>query len=204
MKYLVFDTETTGLPLSYNASAEDVENWPRVIQLAYAVFDDDTPDYESLGIAKMIESRVDLIKPDGWVMPEDKFWIDNGFSHEKSLAEGISIKEAMENFVAVRSSVDFSIAHNISFDGKILRAEMIRLGITTEFTSKKICTMQSSTKFCELPNANGRGGYKWPKLNELHLKLFGTDFEGAHDAMNDVLACARCFFEMLQRGIILL
>jgi len=193
MKYLIFDTETTGVPKDYNASAEDVENWPRVIQLAYAVFDDEE---------KLLESKVDLIKPEGWEVPNEKFWIDNGFTQEKNLAEGIPIKEAMENFVAVRSSVDYSIAHNISFDGKILRAEMFRLGMTTEFTSIKVCTMRVSTNFCKLPNANGRRGYKWPKLDELYMKLFDVGFEGAHDAMIDVLACAKCFFELKRRGVI--
>jgi DNA polymerase-3 subunit epsilon len=193
MKYLVFDTETTGVPRDYNASAEDVENWPRVIQLAYAIFDEEE---------KLLESKVDLIKPDGWEVPKEQFWIDNGFSQEKNLAEGIPIKEAMENFVAIRSSVDYSIAHNISFDRKILRAEMIRLGMAIEFTSIKVCTMKVSTNFCKLPAPNGRRGYKWPKLDELHMKLFGVGFEGAHDAMMDVLACGRCFFELKRRGII--
>jgi DNA polymerase-3 subunit epsilon len=193
MKYLVFDVETESLPRDYNASAEDVENWPRVIQLAYAIFDEEE---------KLLESKVDLIKPDGWEVPKEQFWIDNGFSQDKNLAEGIPIKEAMENFVAVRSSVDYSIAHNISFDGKILRAEMFRLGMITEFTSIKVCTMKVSTSFCKLPAPNGRRGYKWPTLNELHMKLFGVGFEGAHDAMMDVLACAKCFFELKRRGII--
>jgi DNA polymerase III subunit epsilon len=192
MKYLFFDTETCGLPLNYQASAEDVDNWPRVIQLAWALFDDDG----------LIEKRVDLIKPDGWVIPNEKFWIDNGFNTEKNLAEGIPIEEALSDFVAVRLTVDYSIAHNISFDSKILRAEMIRLGMEYEFASKKICTMMSSTNFCKLPNPSGRKGYKWPKLTELYNVLFEEEMEDAHDAMGDVTALAKCFFALKDKGII--
>ena len=45
-----------------------------------------------------------------------------------------------------------------------------------------------------LPGRYGR--YKWPTLSELHVKLFGKDFEGAHGARADVGACAACYFGM--------
>ena len=61
--FLVFDTETTGLPKKYDAQISEVDNWPRVIQLAWAFYGADR---------KLIDSRVDLIKPDGWLMPKEK------------------------------------------------------------------------------------------------------------------------------------
>jgi len=112
------------------------------------------------------------------------------------------MEEALSDFVAVRLTVDFSIAHNIAFDSKILRAEMIRLGMIYEFSSKKICTMTSSTTFCKLPNPNGRKGYKWPKLIELYDVLFKEEMVDAHDAMGDVTALAKCFFALKEKGII--
>ena len=33
--YLIFDTETTGLPKKWNAPLTDSENWPRCVQLAW-------------------------------------------------------------------------------------------------------------------------------------------------------------------------
>ncbi len=72
---LVFDTETTGLPIRYDAPMRDVSNWPRVIQLAWALYDSK---------ANLVEQKVDLIKPDGWEIPREAFWIENGFSQEKS------------------------------------------------------------------------------------------------------------------------
>ena len=59
--------------------------------------------------------------------------------------------------------------------------------------------MQSATDYCQLP---GRYGYKWPKLSELHQKLFDKDFDNAHNALADVEAMVKCFFEMKSRGIL--
>lgn len=213
--YIVFDTETSGLPKQYNASAEDVDNWPRVIQLCWALYD------ESGNLVKRVSK---LIKPDGWRLmtteeaykdaiqrgksPEDAekgktFWIDNGYSNEKLHAEGVPMSEVITEYIEDRLKCHFAIAHNLSFDSKIMRAEMVRAGLNhIEFTAKKICTMMKSTKHCQIPALNGRNGVKWPTLTELHKKLFGTNFEGAHDAGADVDACAKCFFELLRLKVI--
>lgn len=37
--YLIFDTETTGLPKKWNAPVTDIDNWPRCVQLAWQVHD---------------------------------------------------------------------------------------------------------------------------------------------------------------------
>ncbi|MHA7056780.1 hypothetical protein ACWGOQ_0006140 [Aquimarina sp. M1] len=58
---------------------------------------------------------------------------------------------------------------------------------------KKLCTMLTSTNYCKI---SGNYGYKWPTLSELHIKLFGEDFEGAHDASADIMATEKCFWEM--------
>jgi DNA polymerase III epsilon subunit-like protein len=59
--------------------------------------------------------------------------------------------------------------------------------------------MQSSTDFCRLP---GRYGFKWPTLQELHGILFGEPMEGAHRALSDVRACARCYGELKRKGLV--
>ena len=86
------------------------------------------------------------------------------------------------------------IAHNIQFDEKILGAELLRTGCPNLVeTKERQCTMQGATNYCRLP---GPYGYKWPTLQELYLKLFNERFEGAHRALIDVRACARCYFEL--------
>ena len=37
--YLIFDTETTGLPKNWNAPVTDVDNWPRCVQIAWQLHD---------------------------------------------------------------------------------------------------------------------------------------------------------------------
>ena len=193
--YIFFDTETTGLPKNYNAPAEDLNNWPRIIQLAWSLYDDQK---------KEVKRVCKLIKPDGWIVPNDKFWLDNGFSQEKSMEEGVPIKEILEEYVKDRLNSKYAIAHNISFDSKVIRSEMIRSSIKADFTAQKVCTMQKSTSYCKIPHKNGRKGVKFPNLTELHEKLFNTGFSKAHDAMADVDACSKCFFELLKRNVITL
>ena len=97
---------------------------------------------------------------------------------------------------------DFLVAHNISFDEKIIGAEFLRNGMPNILVSKRtICTKEISTNFCAIPNINGRTDFKWPKLAELHKKLFNEDFEDSHNAQADVEATAKCFWEMKKRGI---
>ena len=38
--FLIFDTETTGLPKQWNAPITNTENWPRCVQIAWQLHDD--------------------------------------------------------------------------------------------------------------------------------------------------------------------
>jgi DNA polymerase-3 subunit epsilon len=100
----------------------------------------------------------------------------------------------------VAAAAKVVVAHNAGFDGSVIAAEYMRLGLKPPFIpSSMICTMIQSTDYCRL---SGPYSNKWPKLDELHMFLFGTVFGGAHDAGVDVAACARCFFELVGRGVI--
>jgi len=195
-KFIFFDTETTGLPINWKAPVSQVANWPRMIQLGVLVY---TVDQD--GAPQLMDENEFLIKPDGWQVPKEKFWIDNGFDHEKSLAEGVPVVEALDYFIGWANEADFLVAHNMSFDQAVLGAEMIRAGKRAEKQLKKVCTKIEGTPICHLPAPSGKG-LKWPKLEELHLMLFGESFEGAHGAINDVKATANCFWEMVKRGFI--
>ncbi|MCK5846821.1 MAG: 3'-5' exonuclease [Bacteroidales bacterium] len=188
--YLFFDTETTGLPRNYKAPASDVDNWPRMIQIGWILSDEQ---------GNRIDSAEYIIKPNGFTIPIEASRV-HGISTEKALDEGVELDDVLNTFNAIVNDSDVIVAHNISFDEKIIGAEFIRRSINTVFFDKpKLCTMHSSTDYCEIP---GRYGFKWPKLSELHIKLFGEDFEGAHNAFADIEATERCFFEMKKVGII--
>lgn len=188
--FLFFDTETTGIPLDWRAPATDLDNWPRVVQLAWELYDES---------ATQLSSAVSLIKPDGFTIPADASRV-HGITTERALADGRDISDVLQEFLLCVPGATL-VAHNIAFDEPVLEAEYFRLGMQTPFAEqRKLCTMLSSTKFCRIRNT--RGGLKWPRLEELHTHLFGSAFDGAHDATNDVTACARCFFELRRLAVI--
>jgi DNA polymerase III subunit epsilon len=192
--YLFFDTETTGLPKSWKAPVSDLGNWPHIVQIAWALFDDS---------GTQIAFRDHIIKPEGFVIPESATAI-HGISTEKALKDGRPAAEVLKEFSGAVLGAARLVAHNLDFDEKMVRVELLRQGmpdILQEPSSsvKKICTMKSSTGYCKIP---GPYGDKWPKLSELHIKLFEVDFEDQHNAASDVLCCAKCFFELRRRAVI--
>jgi DNA polymerase III epsilon subunit-like protein len=191
MHFLFFDCETTGKPKAYNASYEDVDNWPRVTQLAWILCDEG---------GSVLNQFQTLIKPDGWEVPKEDFFIQNNMSTERCQAEGRPILEILQMLMYDKLQSDFLVAHNLMFDHRVVWAEFIRAGITPRSGMTKICTMMKSTSYCKLP---GTRGFKWPKLEELHRVLFNCDFDGAHDALADVIALKNCFFELVKRGVII-
>lgn len=190
---MFFDTETTGLPKNYKASFKDADNWPRIIQFAYQIANSETKE-----VTKEVSV---LIKPDGWVIPDGKFWIDNGFSTEKNNIDGLPLTNVLSEFINDLQDCNLLVAHNMNYDLPITSCEMFRYGFRSEKKIDKFCTMNASTSICKIPSPNGRG-FKWPKLEELYKHLFKKDFSGAHQAENDVTACRECFFELKRLGLI--
>ncbi|NOX46516.1 MAG: 3'-5' exonuclease [Chlorobi bacterium] len=188
--YLFFDTETTGLPRNWKAPVTDLNNWPRMVQIAWILCDDN---------GNRIESADFIIKPENYTIPVAAARV-HGISTKRAMKEGEDLKRILDRFNELVKEADFIVAHNISFDEKILGAELLRKDVKSNFNKKKkLCTMQASTKYCKL---RGPYGYKWPKLSELHIKLFGEDFEDAHDASADINATEKCFWEMRSIGLI--
>lgn len=188
--YLFFDTETTGLPRNWKALVSDVNNWPRLVQLAYISYDQEGN--------KLAEGNF-IIKPAGFTIPLDASRV-HGITTERAITEGHDLTLVLQNFQDMVKQAEYLVAHNMSFDEKIIGAEFLRAGMANMVAlKKKICTMDKSTLFCAIP---GPYGYKWPKLSELHYKLFGVGFDEAHNAAVDINATARCFWELNKRGLI--
>ena len=188
LMYLFFDTETTGLPKNWKAPVTDLNNWPRLVQLAYLSYDND---------GSLISNGDYIIKPSGFTIPLETSRI-HGITTEKANSEGHDLLLVLKNFQSLINQADYLVAHNMSFDEKIVGAEFLRNKLPNSIDGKrKICTMQSATNFCAI---NGPYGYKWPKLSELHYKLFRTSFEEAHNASVDISATAKCFWELKKLG----
>lgn len=182
--YLFFDTETTGIPRNYKAPASDLENWPRLVQLAWVLTDRG---------GRELASAESIIRPDGFTIPSDAARI-HGITTEMAAQNGVALESVLASIALDLEKASSVVAHNIEFDEKILGAEFLRCGRPNVLESKKgICTMQGATDFCRLP---GRYGFKWPTLQELHTSLFNEPVLGAHCALVDARACARCFFEL--------
>jgi len=187
--FLVFDTETTGLPKSWKAPVTDLNNWPRLVQLAWIFFDNNGNELKRGNC---------IIKPEGFEIPLEAARV-HGISTEKALSEGIDLNIALNEFAEVLKKSQFLVAHNLSFDEMIIGAEFLRKSVENDLQSKsKICTMKTTTNVCKIA---GPYGLKWPNLTELHQFLFNKGFDGAHDALADVIACADCFFELRKKGM---
>ena len=189
---LFLDTETTGLP-KYSAT-DPIEKWPRVVQLAWSLYDSDGTR----------ESRNSfIIYPTDFAIPLDSARI-HGITTERAKAEGVSLFKVLPQFNADVEKAETVVAHNLDFDLPIVTTEFLRCGLETGLMNKQyFCTMKSSDiiNWCKLPANSGRG-YKYPKLNELYSHLFEPEFVDSHNASADVEACAKCYFELKRRGII--
>jgi DNA polymerase-3 subunit alpha len=187
--YLIFDTETTGLPKSWNAPITDTDNWPRCIQIAWQLHDD---------MGNLLDRNDFLIQPDGFNIPYDAERI-HGISTELAQEKGISLIEGLRLFNEALSKTTFIVGQNVEFDVNIMGCEFHRLGVENNLTKLPVldtCT-EKTALLCQLPG--GRGGkFKLPTLTELHKHLFGIDFAEAHNATADVEATTRCFLELIR------
>ncbi len=190
--YLVFDTETTGLPIRYDAPLTDFENWPRLVQIAWQLHEDD---------GSFVQAKNLTVFPDGFDIPYSSAKI-HGISTEKAQAEGIPIKDVMSEFLEDVKQTRIQVGHNLRFDLNIVGSEILRLGWENPLEDIPVLDTQlESTEYCAIPG--GRGGkFKWPRLNELHSKLFGEEFDEAHNAAADVEATARSFFKLGELKVI--
>ena len=190
--YLIFDTETTGLPKNWNAPLTDLDNWPRLVQLAWQVHDKH---------GKLISAQNFIVKPEGFTIPFNSEKI-HGISTQRAIDEGHNLLAVLDAFTEDLAKAEITIGHNIEFDNNIVGAEYLRSTLENETAKKEsLDTKDVSTDFCAIPG--GRGGkFKWPTLTELHQKLFGQGFGDAHDAAYDVDATARCFFGLIKAGVV--
>lgn len=188
-KILFIDTETTGLPKNRNAHYSDVNNWPRMVQIAWILTNNRK---------ETILSKKYLIKPENYIIPNEATLIHK-IDTEKARNDGKELIYVLFEFLEDLKKADVLIGHNLNFDEKIIACELFRknFDIKSLNSIEKICTMNNETiiQFCNLNN-------KKPTLNELFYKLFKINIENAHDALSDVYATSRCFFELFDRGII--
>ena len=185
---LIFDTETTGLP-DFKASTH-APHQPHIVQLAWKVYHE--------GVCVVSESS----------LIDSEHESDPGAEavHKKSMAIrkrfGLPLDHVLNRFFDDAELVDVVVAHNLQFDMRMISREAYQKYPIDEtqspwskFNTKEgYCTMMRSVDKCQIP---GPRGFKWPKLIEAYKTLVDpAGFEGAHDAMVDVEACAKIYFKL--------
>lgn len=222
MKVLVFDTETTGLPIGRNPSITESGKWPHIVQLSYILYDMDEN--------RIITFTDDIINISDDVNLTSESVAIHGITRERSNKEGIPIQIALRKFNVALKRSDVIVGHNISFDKRVIMAECKRNNIWQDFTSKtsrkvEYCTMKNTVELCKLEKkikdtgtgteisstietssdtvtdtskeTNLKPSYKYPKLSELYCHLFNCGMpNGVHNAIIDVIVCLRCYVRL--------
>lgn len=196
MKYLFFDTETTGLHpkgLSYKTA---YERFPHIVQIAWILTDE----------KDVLVRQSHIIRPNNYVIPIETVKI-HGITQERALTEGVDLLTVLRHFIVDAQVADKIVAHNIYFDTSNVKASLMRIESYNDIIessldkTKRIDTMKSTIQYVGARYDDGRPG-KWPKLEELYEKLFSKKFEDAHDALVDVEALMKCYFQLVKLGIL--
>lgn len=207
MRVLVFDTETTGLPETKILNPDTLYQWPTVVQFSYVIYD--------LSLNDIVESKDYIIKvPESILISEESTKI-HGITKEISNKKGILIDDVLNEFFYYLRGVDLIIGHNISFDINMVKVELLRIIYSDKLCIEQLktckcdlhymtnyknicCTLQDSIKFCNIQAINkfGKPYLKYPKLIELHQKLFNSSPNNLHNSFNDILVTLRCFMKL--------
>ena len=189
MKIFVFDTETTWF---INKKETNLDMQPRIVQFAWIMGTLENWEFK-------LEKKVDILINPKIAIP---FWSSEVHHiYDIDVKNAPYIEEVINEMVWYINEPDIIIWHNIEYDEQMVKLELKRLEKEYKYRPKQVmCTMKSTVDFCALRWNWER--FKYPKLWELHKKLFDKYFIWAHDAMTDVEATLNCFVELVKLNVI--
>lgn len=202
MRILFFDTETNGLPRHSYAPITDLENWPRVLQIAWQLWDLSGGEFTNLVTA------CHMIKPNPEMLWNAGSAVIHKISRERAIAEGVPGTIAFREFKAVLDQAHVVVAHNISFDKPVIIAECLRLQTDKDYSWWKqieFCTCLDTRAICKIPALNPKANdpYKRPKLIELYTFLHeSAPAFNFHSADGDTECLLSCFQKLLERRLV--
>jgi DNA polymerase-3 subunit epsilon len=216
MKIAIFDTETTGLPNTKLINEITLQLWPHIVQFTYIIYDTE--------LKKIIKTVDLIIKIPENINISDEVSDIHGITNFISQTSQYTIGNALTHFSEdyLNYNIDLIIGHNLNFDLNMLKVELMReISNQNSLFNKRAflqllenlidldpespelyCTMKKSIDLCNLKTISkyGKEYLKFPKLNELHMKLFNSSPKNLHNSLNDVLICLRCYY-MLEHKI---
>lgn len=190
MKYLFFDTETTGLPTDRTPARKTAGVWPNPVSIAWILANE-------YGV--VLHSEYHIIKPKNWKIPAESTSIHN-ISHEFAIMYGAELTEVIDRFMWYVCESDVIIAHNLNFDtnviNNVLKWHLGRTLMLEDYKKRMFCTMINARTIVGLPG-KGAGKFKAPKLSEMYSELFGRPPSMTlHNAMTDTQILYECFYKI--------
>lgn len=184
---IVIDTETSGLTHLSFANKLNYKQWPRMVQIAWALVED----------GAIVDREAFIIQPDGYTIPAAATQI-HGIRQEYALAQGVPIATALDALQKAFVKCDSVIAHNIHFDLGIVESEALREKFPITIPPKRICTVHLGRQYLQRAKGIKKGGF--PTLGMLYESLLGFTYSGQHNAVNDVTACFHVYKKLFQLG----
>ncbi|KAI8898111.1 ribonuclease H-like domain-containing protein [Globomyces pollinis-pini] len=169
---MVVDTETTGF-----------SKYAHVVQIAWNIYSAD---------GDLKSKQCHIIKPYNFKIPKKTADI-HGITNEIANQHGKPIRMVLNILKRDLELTDTLVAHNMSFDDRILLNEFQRYGqhdlIELWNSMDKQCTMKLAKQKLKLT--------KNPKLIDLYqLVVDGSDVHGLHNADVDVKLCGEIYFRL--------
>ena len=208
MRVLVFDTEATGLPKTKIINPDALHLWPHIVQFSYLIYDTELNDVLVVGD--------NIVKVGAGINIPAESTAIHGITNQMSQTEGVSLSQALQGFFRDLQTADRLVGHNISFDVNLVIVELLRMiynpasnsGADVSANKNNLhqianfkntyCTLQESIDLCAIKAVTklGKEYNKFPKLIELHQKLFQTMPNNLHNSLTDILVTLRCYMMM--------
>lgn len=192
MKYMIYDTETTGL-VPRNVSYKDILAFERsrIVEIAWIVVE--VVD----GVHRIVRVQSEIMTPQGYTSIPEVCTRIHGINFESAERNGVDPSEVLCKFSKDIEKVDLAICHNVAFDKPLVSSELFRFGYLEESgrvaSKPHLCTMLEGKKYL--------GCSKFPKLSELYEFMFKCKPTQLHHALSDVLICYECYKKLIAEGL---
>lgn len=189
MKIFVYDTETTWF---INKKEQDLNKQPKIVQFAWIIWELKDWTWNEI-------ERVNILINPKSPIPFQASQVHH--IYDIDIKDAPFIETKIDKILEYINDADITVWHNIEYDEDMIKIELKRLKQEYKYNPKQvICTMKTTVDFCSIRWNWER--FKYPKLWELHKKLFWEYFIWAHDAMTDVEATLRCFLELNKKWVL--